>query len=431
MIKQFFDKIFKSPRIERQDKIKKISLRVALLSAQGMTDFWAFLISFCLFILINELFYNIYSVLLMTLQRWPFFLTFCSYAFPALLGYMAYCVLVKRIKFISKKYNLYSTILIVSLPLLYLHSVGLEIYITQFFSPIFFVFCSILFFVSPLMGALWIFLLCLCARGKENVSQFRVSGTRSFVCILILILINNCFGFSAWSPSHPYAPLSTLTIAKSAYPMDKMRIAYAYAQGVGVPKDDTKAIDWYEKSYNDDGAIDAAYYIGLLYDEMGSSEKAQEWYKKAANAGSDWAKYKLGLFSEVDKKKPITLSSVVAPSVDCVDRGKGIDITGCRSLAIMGNSSAQFLYAEALRKQNVEKSLEAPANIVFWYEQAAKKNHIKSQWYAARFFQDGEFYTWDIAKAVHWYSKASKNGYIWYKPRVFILSILLKKSQEG
>ena len=80
-------------------------------------------------------------------------------------------------------------------------------------------------------------------------------------------------------------------------------LADNYADGKGTTEDKDKAIEYYLKAYEIGGtcAGDAAYSIGMIFDGRENYNeaniwfrKAYDWFKKAAEAGSDWGYYKLG-----------------------------------------------------------------------------------------------------------------------------------------
>ena len=70
-----------------------------------------------------------------------------------------------------------------------------------------------------------------------------------------------------------------------------------YAAGRGVPKDGTKAIEWYRKAA-DQGIAIAQSNLGSMYDTGDGipedDAKAAEWYRKAAEQGDADAQNSLG-----------------------------------------------------------------------------------------------------------------------------------------
>ena len=75
-------------------------------------------------------------------------------------------------------------------------------------------------------------------------------------------------------------------------------LAVSYDHGNGLRSDKEKAKKYYLKAYEMQGdcAGDAALAIGIVFDENEEYTKAYEWFQKAAEAGSDWGYYDLGIY---------------------------------------------------------------------------------------------------------------------------------------
>jgi putative tetratricopeptide repeat-containing domain protein len=69
----------------------------------------------------------------------------------------------------------------------------------------------------------------------------------------------------------------------------------AYYNGKGVPEDKRTAILYYKKAYKQNGNLVglAANNIGNTFCNLDEYEKANEWYRKAGEAGYDWGWYNL------------------------------------------------------------------------------------------------------------------------------------------
>lgn len=76
-------------------------------------------------------------------------------------------------------------------------------------------------------------------------------------------------------------------------------LATLYNNGQGVEKNSQKAIEWYQKSAEQNNDL-AQYSLGIMY-EFGdegldkNEQEAQKWYRLAANNGNYFAQNKLGL----------------------------------------------------------------------------------------------------------------------------------------
>ncbi len=76
-------------------------------------------------------------------------------------------------------------------------------------------------------------------------------------------------------------------------------LATLYNNGQGVEKNSQKAVEWYQKSADQNNDL-AQYSLGIMY-EFGdegldkNEQEAQKWYRLAANNGNYFAQNKLGL----------------------------------------------------------------------------------------------------------------------------------------
>ena len=86
--------------------------------------------------------------------------------------------------------------------------------------------------------------------------------------------------------------------AAQGYALAQYDLGYMYAAGRGVPKDDAKAFEWYQKAAAQ-GNASAQNFLGVMYASgqgvPKDDTKAFEWYLKAAEQGNSDAKNELGL----------------------------------------------------------------------------------------------------------------------------------------
>jgi TPR repeat protein len=70
------------------------------------------------------------------------------------------------------------------------------------------------------------------------------------------------------------------------------------AGGTGIPKDEAKAVEWYEKAAAQ-GHAEAQNNLGVMYDKgkgvPQDQARAVEWYRKAAAQGNPTAQYNLAI----------------------------------------------------------------------------------------------------------------------------------------
>lgn len=73
-------------------------------------------------------------------------------------------------------------------------------------------------------------------------------------------------------------------------------LGYCYAQGKGVPIDDSEALKWYRKAA-ESGSAEAQFHLGDRYQHgkgvAQSYAEAVKWYRKSAAQGDQWAKEQL------------------------------------------------------------------------------------------------------------------------------------------
>jgi hypothetical protein len=95
---------------------------------------------------------------------------------------------------------------------------------------------------------------------------------------------------------HEWRPLAEKGHAAAQYSLGLL-----YANGQGVPKDDTQARQWYEKAAAQ-GRADAQVNLGILYDYgrgvPQDFKKAVYWYRLSAHQENDLAQRQLGLLYE-------------------------------------------------------------------------------------------------------------------------------------
>ena len=86
-------------------------------------------------------------------------------------------------------------------------------------------------------------------------------------------------------------------LAEQGHPWTQFMLGLMYADGEGVPKDDTEAVKWYRKAAEQGEAL-AQAKLGLKYDTgEGVPEddvEAVKWYRKAAEQGNALAQSRMG-----------------------------------------------------------------------------------------------------------------------------------------
>lgn len=82
---------------------------------------------------------------------------------------------------------------------------------------------------------------------------------------------------------------------ESGFDLGWRNLAILYDNGLGVYKDKEKAVDFYKKAYEANGASkgECANMIGLFYDNKYNYQNANKWFERAGEAGNSWGWYYL------------------------------------------------------------------------------------------------------------------------------------------
>ena len=175
-------------------------------------------------------------------------------------------------------------------------------------------------------------------------------------------------------------------------PEAQCSVAIFYEIGIGVQKNTEKARDWYTKAA-DFGVVEAQYLLGELYCNQNDKKSAVKWIKKSAKQGHVKAQYKLSYI---------------------YDYGRGIRkdskkaIKWCRKAAEQGYVSAQvelgYRYAYGF---SLSKDLLKGAE---WYTKAAKQGCIEAQQCLGELYEGGWGVEQDYPRAYSLFNVAAKNG---------------------
>ncbi|MEP5764322.1 MAG: tetratricopeptide repeat protein [Halieaceae bacterium] len=96
----------------------------------------------------------------------------------------------------------------------------------------------------------------------------------------------------------PLAYKELLAAAKEGHAESQFNVALMYERGIGVGKDESKAVFWYRKSALQ-GVAGAQFNLGVLYENGRGTKvdfaKANEWYRKASVQGDALAIGNLGM----------------------------------------------------------------------------------------------------------------------------------------
>jgi eukaryotic-like serine/threonine-protein kinase len=191
-----------------------------------------------------------------------------------------------------------------------------------------------------------------------------------------------------------------LAAANRGDPAAQNALGVKYAAGEdGLPRDDVKAVEWYQKSA-DQGFARGETNLGdmYLYGRGGldrSPAQALSWYLKAADQNWPDAQYRLGVMYE----KGIGANQDVPRAVKLY-----------RAAASEGYPDAQNLLGILLATGG-DGVPQDDAEAVVWYRQAANQGLAKAQKNLGDMYFFGRGVDKDYAQAVAWYGKAADQGF--------------------
>jgi TPR repeat protein len=197
----------------------------------------------------------------------------------------------------------------------------------------------------------------------------------------------------------PYAASSKqISSEKRKSATDAFRIANAYISGTGVPRDDQKAREWYEKAAAQ-GHARAQYKLGVIFERGYGVRRdvllAREWYEKAAAQGHRVAQYKLGMrhFDGEGGIPDYTLAS-----------------EWFQKAAAQGHTAAKFMLGRlcALGCGLQQDDTQARR----WFQKAAEEQHVLAQYYLALFYYFGRGGVRDHDQARKWFGKAAVQSHM-------------------
>ncbi|WP_339487619.1 tetratricopeptide repeat protein [Pseudomonas sp. EL_65y_Pfl2_R95] len=147
----------------------------------------------------------------------------------------------------------------------------------------------------------------------------------------------------------------------------QFNVALMYEQGIGVTKDETQAISWYEKSAQQ-GNSNAQYNLGVLYENGRGTAvdfaQANQWYRKAAAQGDALAVGNLGMLYmrgdgvKVDKNLGLALLLQSATMDSSPANNAKSNIAATRGLTANMVTTAQTLSNELGQAENLLIALD-------------------------------------------------------------------------
>jgi TPR repeat protein len=205
-----------------------------------------------------------------------------------------------------------------------------------------------------------------------------------------------------------------------------------YGRGYGVPRDDDKAREWYEKAAIK-GDADAMFILGALFGNgQGVPQdyaKAREWYEKAAAKDNADAMVNLaavyenglGVPQDYAKAREWFEKAAAKANADAMTKLGKLYVNGLGVLRDYAKAREWFEKAAAKDFTNAMYDLgvlynygggvpQDYAKAREWYEKAAAKDYAAAMNNLGVLYENGFGVPQDYAKAREWYEKAAARG---------------------
>ncbi|WVM92675.1 tetratricopeptide repeat protein [Halopseudomonas pachastrellae] len=216
--------------------------------------------------------------------------------------------------------------------------------------------------------------------------------------------------------------------AEQGHAAAQFNLALMYDEGEGVPVDDLKAIDWYQRRQSLAMPMRSTTWPSCMTRARvcRSTTRAAEYYLKAAEQGHADAQYNLALLYDhgegvaLDDREAVRWYTAAAEQGDAsaqynlaimYDEGEGVPVDDRRAIewyrkaAEQGHADAQ--YNLALMYDEGEGTKVDDAEAINWYTFAAEQGHASAQYNLALMYDEGEGTPEDNQAAIRWYTAAA------------------------
>lgn len=174
------------------------------------------------------------------------------------------------------------------------------------------------------------------------------------------------------------------------------RLAFMYAKGIELKKDELIAAKWYQMAA-EQGHTNSQYNLGVIFAKgrgiKQNFEKSCKWYTRAAEAG--------------DINAQVALSSMYTKGIG-VEKDDRAAFTWCLRAARRGHLNSMYNLGEMyLNGSGITRNEE---EAFAWLKKAADRDHIKAQMALGFMYGKGLGMARDDVEAYHWYRKAAEAG---------------------
>jgi TPR repeat protein len=205
------------------------------------------------------------------------------------------------------------------------------------------------------------------------------------------------------------------TAALSGDGVAQLYLGKLYGYGVGVPRDDVQAAQWFRKAA-EQGNVEAQYQVGLgFFAGIGLAQddgQAAQWFRKAAEQGESGAQFYLGLMYKNGRGVSQDNEQAILWFRKAAEQGSGgaqEQLAKMNAAAGQDKSKAASLTPEqayALRQKAAQGDTRAAQRI----RSAAQSGDAIAQYSLGVMYSDGQGVPQDHAQAVQWYRKAAEQG---------------------
>ncbi|MFP4177745.1 MAG: tetratricopeptide repeat protein [Acholeplasmataceae bacterium] len=227
-------------------------------------------------------------------------------------------------------------------------------------------------------------------------------------------------------------------------------LGLAYRGGLGLEKDEKKADKLFEKHYPDlleeakENDVVSMHLVGSCcyygHGVKASILKAIEWFQQAASAGYADSLYMLGLIQEtVDQENPRTERAIEYYEKAAEQGHPYAEYALATIYHERQDWTKAVRYYERAAKQNYDRAAFAlamhyrehepkkPDKAYAWFLSAAKQGHREAEYYAGLYNQLGRGTTKNIRQAVFWYERAALKK---EKNALYHLALILMNDQK-
>ena len=238
-------------------------------------------------------------------------------------------------------------------------------------------------------------------------------------------------------------------LAEQGHADAQLSLGDMYANGIGVPRDDDRALQWYAKAARqshkvnlsvlkqlaEQGHADAQFRLGDRYKEgkgvPRDGGRARQWYtkaaatfKKAAEQGDADAQFSLGDMYKKGKGVPRDDDMACQWYAEAAAQGHDAGLNALKQLAEQGDAAAQYhlgtIYKEG---KGVLRSDDMACQ---WYAKAAAQGHdaglnvlkqlaeqgdADAQYRLGTMYKEGKSMPQDSNMACQWYAEAAAQGH--------------------